>query len=1138
MMFTPEQQEALSTNRHLAVLANAGSGKTRVLTERFVNILMAGEAQLDEIVAITFTIKAAAEMRSRIRERLDDLQNDPAIGSQAREWAQRMGTARISTFHSFCGGLITQYADELGLEADMREMGPRETYSLQRDAVMQTVKAWLQSSDDRRERLLRLFDEVDPPNVEQLVMTFGTSPERASRVDEWRRRFSDEADLLQHRLHAWPYVARSSVISLLLTVRTNLAALHGDGIVEAATTIGTIDGIVDRLRNSAHDDTLSIIGEAIHLIGTIYTKGGTGHKKSAQAAFPEVRDIAPISKSTWERIASFATTDIDTDAELLQVDCMNTVLDLAADAARHYRAVKIERSGMDFDDMMLMARDLLRNDRIAADVRRGIRFLMVDEFQDTNPLQYEIVNLLRAPNLYIVGDDKQSIYGFREADVRLFRKAADDIGHTVKMTSSFRMAAGLATAVNTLCSEIFRQASDYDVAYTDLACGRSTTDGDLGTMTIIATQVSGEADERDIDDSALSAELRNCARSVADILNGTISLHVEDSSGIRRVGPGDIAILVRRTTAIPVMIDALRTLGIPYQAHGGRAFFSRPEIADIRNLLLWCSDTADDLALFCVLRSPMMMVDDIDLVRIAGSPVSAWDALCAMVRSGSAGESLHDAWKVLDEARTTIGLIPPTQVLRRVLSSSRWYPSIAGDRRRDQIVANVDKALDILDDTSTSAGATLRDLVDALTPPSERDTEAESTFTADPDAVQVMTIHASKGLEFPIVIVADTNAGVPPPGWIWSDEMGLTLSLTDKVYRSDGRAVERPTSFMHDINRQATLLRDGAEERRLLYVAMTRARDHLFVSMPFGITSKGLLSAPKGLNTLLQPVLDARASIADRPDAWAFPDGFVIRARYGRYDVAGYVPPHVIERDTVDLSAPLIGDYRPDILTATDLLDPMAMLDEPSASTIETGIDSSTGPAYGTLMHFLLQHMLPAVTMSETERRARLETLLDTRIIAPDVREFAIGEVLAVMQAAPVKGMTFDHAIVEEPLIAAFGETILQGVIDVRMTVDDDTVEVWDWKTSHVASAIDVGHRATPYLPQMMAYAWMCLHTMPAIRRVRTRLLFTKAAGLGDWWTHTDEWHREDIDVLERSLDEAIGRTVERRLRRSGLRDR
>lgn len=1137
MMFTPEQQEALSTNRHLAVLANAGSGKTRVLTERFVNILLAGKAQLDEIVAITFTIKAAAEMRSRIRERLDDLQDDPTIGIQAREWAQRMGTARISTFHSFCGGLITQYADELGLESDMRELGPRETYSLQRDAVMQTVRTWLQSGDDRRERLLRLFDEIDPPNVEQLVMTFGTSSERASRVDEWRRRFSDEADLLQHRLRTWPYVARSSVISLLLTVRTNLAALLGNGIVEAATTIGTIDGIVDRLRYGAHDDSLSVIGEAIHLIGTIYTKGGTGHKKSAQAAFPEVRDIAPISKSTWERVASFATADIDTDAELLQIDCMNTVLDLAADAAGHYRAVKLERNGMDFDDMMLMARDLLRNDRIATDVRRGIRFLMVDEFQDTNPLQYEIVDLLRAPNLYIVGDDKQSIYGFREADVRLFRKAADDIGHTVKMTSSFRMAPGLATAVNTLCADIFRQASDYDVAYTDLACGRIAPDG-LGSTTIIATQVSGEADERDVDDSALSAELRNCARGVADILNGTIPLHVEDASGLRRVGPGDIAILVRRTTAIPVMIDALRTLGIPYQAHGGRAFFSRPEIADLRNLLLWCSDTADDLALFCVLRSPIMMVDDIDLVRIAGSPVSAWDTLSGMVRNGSAGESLQAAWKVLDEARTTIGLIPPTQVLRRALSSSRWYPSIAGDRRRDQIVANVDKALDILDDTSTSAGATLRDLVDALTPPSERDTEAERTFMADPDAVQVMTIHASKGLEFPVVIVADTNAGVPPPGWIWSDEMGLTLSLTDRIYRSDGRAAERPTSFMHDINRQATILRDGAEERRLLYVAMTRARDHLLVSMPFGITSRGLLSAPKGLNALLQPVLDARSPIADRPDAWAFSNGLIVQGRYGRYDVAGYVPPDDAERNVLDLSAPLAIDYRPDILTATDLLDPLAMLDEPSASTIETGIDSSTGPAYGTLMHFLLQHMLPAVAMNEAEQRARLETLLDTRIITPDVRTFAIGEVLAVLHATPVAGIVFDHAIVEEPLIAAFGDTILQGVIDVRMTVGDDTVEVWDWKTSHVASAADVGHRAAPYLPQMMAYAWMCLRTMPSIRRVRTRLLFTKAAGSGDWWTHTDEWHRENIAVLERSLDEAIGRTVERRLRRSGLRDR
>ncbi len=1206
---TPEQRSALALDHHVVVHANAGAGKTRVLVERFIAIVLSGKVErIEQIVATTFTIKAAAEMSSRIRARLLELSSDghdPDTGlpfdkptaTRLLEFANNIGAARITTLHSFCASLLRKYSYASGIDVDAQELSQRRAQQWRSDAMRTTVRAWLQGVDlDKRERLLLMLDELDVYTTEETIRDLMISAERRAHLAAMFER-GDDAVVAMWLTHV-NIVTKQTALTLLLHAQAELKRLQLKCGANVQAIIDRNDTLLDALKRADSDGVLRVVQRVREQLETLFNLGGGPHKVKSKKLFEECSEMVPLPTNLWTSLATFAddTTDVVFERQLALV---RTTLDVATDAAATYATMKSDRNAIDFDDMMNLTRTMLQRPSIAADVQHGIRFLMVDEFQDTSPVQFDIIRALvpsldpsssplsssvRGPsvsegnlvNLFIVGDAKQSIYGFRGADVRLFLDATRDIVAANKLngspdgyvllSASYRMSPNLLPVVNGICEPVFAQVSSgfaqvsSGFAYSRLTGGREGA-GALrtGTCTIVRTDTAalhehdarmaindygadggdggagGAGDAGDAGDGgaggagtdtasarALAAEMRHVVQRVirmlgnADVLVGIAG----EPDGTRTAGPGDVAILVRTGQGVMIAGAALREAGVPFQVHSGRSFFSRPEVADIRNLLLWCTDTDDDLAFSALVRSPLLLLWDADIVRIAAVPVkgSLWKRMNAFVAdsglvgsgfvdSGGASSDVLRAHALMQQWTTAVHVLAPTEFVQRVLAESNWYSTLAEDARRNQILLNIEKVIELILAEQNTSNASLRDIILTLTPPAS-DMEGDRPFAADPDAVQVMTLHAAKGLEFPIVALAGiATRGGGASSTAWSDEIGMTFS---------------PSDMLHLTNR---MIGEGArtdEDKRLLYVGLTRAKDHLFISTPYE-NRKGEDAGEKvtsGLVALMKDILtDVPATVVEF-------DGVVEQYRS-----------HIAEQELVDFSAPLTSTSWLDVVTATDLLSHSFDDSDDARNAVHDGVRADHGPAYGTLMHDILQQVVQAGDISAEERALIVDNILASRVAVMDAHTLARAEIANVMDSAFVRehAALLADASVETTLLATLDSTILQGMMDVRFERDASMMEVWDWKTNVVLREADIASLALAYQPQAQAYAWLCLQAYPHVQTVRTRLLFTKAArAFPAAWVATDEWTREMSGEIESTIVTAVHALVQRRARRNG----
>lgn len=1168
MSWSFDQERALSLTHHIALVANAGSGKTSVLTERFARIIRNGVADLDNVVAITFTKKAAAEMRHRVHDALANSSSEAARRSLAR-----IAQARISTFHSFCGTLLRQYPHESGVAVDARELSTRESSVLRGAALRDGMNDALSARSTIRTDLLTAFDELGVATVEQAIRTMMISRELLEHRSAWWHSATVD-DLLRQREQASLDFIYSNARTVCRTLLDNLALV----VDSSHSVVQQAHDILTELEQP--QPAVDVLPRLLDLYGTLYTNEGTPRKRNQ---IEELRDLHPIGvqKKTLQSLWALPVADV----ERLGLRIVGAMIEAAQHCAERYAALRTSSNVIDFDDMMVGVRNMLhRHPDVAAEVRQSISFLMVDEFQDTNPVQYDVVRLLapelkpdgaddlqgQHPNVFIVGDPKQSIYGFRAADVRLFRQAQADIRRAnlrrnaasdglITLSASYRMHENLAGVVDRWCGHVFVQNSEYDVDYTPLVAGRITPAAFDGSVHVLCTDVSRNQDDdvEDNDDSKLVMECRHVAMRLCEWLQPTGGLTVcSRDQTLRPASAGDVAILARSLQGVEAMATALRDVGIPFQLHGGRAFFSRPEVDDIRSLLRFCTDTADDVALAATLRSPLIRCSHESLV-LAGAmrPFGAtlWDGLIEACKLVDAPADVAIAVGMLREAIADVQTMPLTVAVRRMLERGPWYEFVGASARRDQIVANVEKVLSLLRD-ELRQGATHRDAVEALTPPDDGG-DADATFETDPHSVQIMTIHAAKGLQFPVVVVIGLDARDPKTEAVqWSDTLGLTVALpTAIVPAHDPTTVQhRPASVAHDVNIRIAKQAAEAEDRRVIYVALTRAQDHLALSQSFSIISSGAMNKPGSLARYLRPVL-----FSEPPQASELQHVDVIVRRDNNDAVteqplrlpiqvhvanpATDVRSAVYDVDTgtptiVDLSASLMHLAMPDMVSVTELLDAGALADEPSARTVGDDIAEASGAAYGTLVHYLLQHALVAQANPHLpETAAMLEALVMSRTLTPAVRRTAVAETLGVLrssQFAYLQQAWFD-ANYETARTAAFGDTVLYGVMDVLATRKDGAVQVVDWKTNRRPESGSLDEVAAIYAPQQEAYAWLALHAYPDARSVVTTLVFTHPVVSGQGALLYDrEYHRSDMDTLRTSINQHVTAMLERRLRR------
>jgi len=801
--FTDEQARSISRrDGSVLVRAGAGTGKTSVLVERFVRAVVEDGVEVDSILAITFTEKAAAEMKSRVRRRFAE------VGR--RDHARAAEGAWISTIHGFCSRLLRAHALTAGIDPEYRVLDELESERLGLDAFDRALETFLpEQSDPRR---LEMVAAYTPDRLRDMVRTaWSRLRSRGQRRPELEPVDAPRPAGQRERLEAAAAVALRELGACAGSRRVD------DAIERLERCGGVLSGLeAGALAEPSALDKLSV------------GRGANALQSDACDAYREA-------------LAGYARLCAD-HRQYLDRELLRELLDLYGD---ELGKLKRARSGLDFEDLELMARDLLRAHAGLREQYVG-RFshVLVDEFQDTNPLQNEVLELLERDNLFRVGDENQSIYGFRNADVGVFRRhheKAVEAGRAESLTTNFRARGEVLDAIDMGFTHVW--GDDFE----PLRPGPRAWD-ERGGVELLVTDKARDA-WKALGDEPFGAGLRSTPpwRAAEARLMARRLSELHDRFRWR-----DMVVLLRATTHMQFYERALEERGVPTHVVGGRGYWSQQQVADLRHWLAALANPLDELAVYSVLGSPLVgcSLDALALLGIESrrSGKDLWWTLQAGVHNGLL-ESVpeHDRRKLTDfvklfeaERRAAPGISLERLIDRAITETGydrRVLPLPAGDRR----LANVRKLMRMAREFEADEGRDLRAFIDFV---AERDLiqerEGEAPLEAEElDAVRLMTVHRAKGLEFPLVCVADLGKDAREdrgPLRI-SDDGSLGLRLASL----SGRPVD--TDELERIKEEQKLKAEE-EEKRIFYVAVTRAKAHLVLS---GATDLGKLPEEQSL---------------------------------------------------------------------------------------------------------------------------------------------------------------------------------------------------------------------------------------------------------------------------------------------------
>ncbi len=958
---TPEQQAIVADrSRDILVSAGAGSGKTRVLVERYLSLLT--ECRIPEIAAVTFTDAAATEMRDRVRRAVHDR---PGLAGHRRDLDQ----AVIGTLHALCRQILRAHPVPAGTIAAGRILADDEAEHERVAAALDALEAAAQSRDRRAWALREL-------GVYQITEQL---PRMIERRDEVRAAFAaipgaavDERE--RHVRALLDEALRVAVAGELPKLERAVAGIRQE---HAAAAPG--DALAARVR-----DVLAALGRRL--------PQDPGALVEALAAARPLIHLGAGSRLNWQNLDR-VKGDLRTVREIAQrldaaprweamdrtaleaAEALRAVFD---DACRRYRARKDALGGCDYLDLEIEAIRLLHgHPELATRYRSRFRHVMVDEVQDVNEAQITLLRLLidggePRPNLFLVGDAKQAIYRFRGSDVAHFVRFQKEIeragGGLHALTRSFRTHDELVTAGNELFAALFADGADPDRAGPRAVPmqrmsgrGPARRPGPHLTVIPVDKRTADGAAAREPDRRRVEADA--VAREIAALLRGAAA-------------PRDVAILLRRLANVHAFEQALESYGVPYGTPAGAGFFTRQEVRDLTNLLAWLAEPDDRIALAGVLRSPLFMLDDRTLLRCHATRQNWLQALADPpdgVNDDARRRCTHAA-EVLRELRRMVPIDPADAIVERALALTGFEAAWAAVHGGEQALANIRKLVAI---TRDLAGRSIDEVVAYLRRRRDELADREGLAVIDQtDAVRILTIHGAKGLEFPIVFVPEAHVRVPEryEAVRWRPEDGIAMTLVPGAL--GGR---RRQPGLYRYLRELDRIEEDAEYRRLLYVAATRAADRLYLSGDAESRSGSWLEmAGKPLSGMDPNLVEVRQPVPVDVDAIAAAGAAAASA----------VPPAAEERP---VTAPLVE--RPAVIPLRSST-PVTALRSPEPVATLRGHGDGLGRLRGSVAHEairlwftasrrpdlmpLLQHLQPDASESDTLRvLAEVDAMLD-----------------------------------------------------------------------------------------------------------------------------------------------------------------
>ena len=1213
---TDEQADALVLDRNVALTAGAGTGKTTTLTRRYLELLRSDpEVMPTDIGTITFTRKAAAELETRVREEVYAelvTAESPAERARWRTVLDEIDEGYTHTVHAFCARLLREHAMQAPVPMAFDVLDETDAADLQREVAVDFVDA---NADDPDVALLSRLFGSHGRLVDVLGGLLAERPDSESWCDAWRDGAPDDyVDYLWERVcdldgdTATEFFDAAPVRDALATARRFRdesfdTADGADGVAVLREVAEITDGLstasgprssqrpFQRACRDLYDCLETNSGglyasASHHLIGTKATwNDETDAYADCKAA------LGALLEGLSEIEDAIRTTPGDRERNSAHyVLALARVFDRLLDA---YETEKDDRDALDFPDVIGTTIEFLRADPDArAALRESFAALMVDEFQDTDGRQWELIALLadladdgvETDNVFLVGDKKQSIYGFRGADVTTFDAAKsalrrenerldrdsipDGEGSPTEMelSGNFRTLEPPLAFLNELFDAVFEPegetAAEYEAEPQSLSFERGRiedTDALSGSVDYLAvpedeagaTALLG-ADHPVTDAAAehpVAAEAEALGNRLSTLLADPPRVYDTDEEASREAVPEDVAILLRRRTHLDRYQRALDDRDVPYTVVSGVGFHETPEVQTLTNLLRVLADPDDAVSLYGVLRSPLFGFTDDRLAPLAASDDSLWEAL----RTTSDG-GLADAYDLLRRWRELSGcvqsdettVLPWNRVLTRVFDDTGYLVSVGADEGGRQAVANVEKFRDEIREWSEAGTRTAASLLRRIDRQAELDPrEGEAEVPDGTDGVRIMTIHAAKGLEFPIVAVpdlgSDLNFGRSVDGY---GHVRLVTEHDDDPFLaasgpSSTDAFDVGKTTAHAYADEVGLPRERAEAKRLLYVACTRTRDHLLLCGTHAFDTSGEEVALDAVNDpaeasawrdFLQPaLLEREGLVGDLAERGA------VRTQIGdaAYTVrlpgtgASWTPP----------TTESAGEYprieipdRPDRevrrrVTATQLVEAGADHTAAQDGRSEPEPDDDAGETvlprneFGTIVHRVLEFDAERAAWPELIERIAGVNGFDVpgEAMAELTEHVADARAFLDRHDAESETETYEEISVDVDV----GSVRIVGDID-HLRVTPEAFVITDYKTNRVGGRTTAA-LAEHYRPQMMSYALALLESAPE-RDVDVNLRFTDAGT-----TESFRWTAADRSTLADELAALSERVAETR---------
>ncbi|MGH1365178.1 MAG: UvrD-helicase domain-containing protein [Calditrichia bacterium] len=1178
---TPEQQLALRTDRNISVTAGAGSGKTTILVERYLKILLHEQTAIRRVLAITFTDKASAEMTERVSRRINQLlaeDQPPKIYARLLELREQLSSAQISTIHGFCARVLREFAVAAEIDPDfsiIKEFQQTVLLEETTTSVLEALDSDSLDSDYSRDQWKELLRCVPINTIRRLLETGLQQPHEMSLAQAMLNEQSDE-EYLSHlnsifftELEKWlhPEGFRLQLFPVIGSLAT--ADLNLPGITEKGRQLFKLIDEILELPIADPRDTLvwqklldlselacNSSGEPFKRLSGLGKKSELGDAYDVLFEFSE--QISPLARFRKEVFAS-APGEVDK----LHIQLLRQCMVLCEAVKSAYRLAKEERGLLDFEDLQMLTLKMLSNDEQVRDaLRNRYRYIMVDEFQDTNGLQWDIISQMGLheeeleEKFFVVGDPKQSIYGFRNADVRVFQRVKEDFAGeeseedydgNVVLTQSFRFLPTINRFVNHLFRQLLVADEDnsFEVSYDDLYTKRPSADNGFIELAFLSE------DEEEAPAEGIVDQESYMARRISELLNSSEEVYQESDDGERlgKIRPGDIAILIPRRTQLLELESRLREYSIPFKTIGGIGFYRRQEIFDVYYLLRFLFNPKDDIALVSLLRSPFGGVSDAGLFWLRQEKgASYWERLKNIENSTHTYSELDLRAMLLFRAqverwRRRRDRLSLSQLLEGIFDESLYRAAIAAEWNGEQILANLEKIIELSRDYEQSGFIAMADFIESLHRLIHQDPREGEAQIALEDAgtVKIMTIHQAKGLEFPIVFCPYLQQTIR--GDISRIRLDPDYGLAMKISNPQAD-YEDVTPFIFNLLGYRSKQKQLAEKKRLFYVCTTRARDRLYLSGSYkkttlekdnclGWAAEVLNVSPEDAGQEINRDGEVVFHISDGSSQANPP-----KATAGKISESLSILRTALKTQQTDTPkdltalAPQSDTPKGETFSATQLLefhkDEKVYFQRYHKGFFESDYDyireskgssSNLGLLKGKMVHFILEHG-PVLDASTAD--ARMEAaffyyeVFDSAMqqqLREELPKFIIPFSKTPRAAAIFKDGNWKP---EVSLTMKLGSDYFTGTLDLIFKNDSGEWEVLDYKTNNIVGS-ELSTEGMKYDMQIKAYAILLSHMYPGQQTYSITLHFLKPQE-----DYRRTYSQQDIEQLEASFLQLI----------------